>query len=65
MSTPTEIEEAIAKLPPSEFRDFLDRLNEQDAPAWDREIEEEAENSKLKALYTRLMEEVLDDRKFS
>ncbi len=72
MSTLAEIEEAIAKLPPSEFRD----LNEQHASAWDWQIEEDAENGKLEALYTRLMEgegdqpkvpldEVLDDPKFS
>jgi hypothetical protein len=76
VSTLAEIEEAIAKLPPSEFRDLLHRLNEQDAAAWDRQIEEDAENGKLEALYTRLMEEegdqpkvpldeVLDDPKFS
>ena len=76
MSTLAEIEEAIGKLPPSEFRDLLNRLNEQDAAAWDRQIEEDAENGKLEALYTRLLEEegdqpkvpldeVLDDPKFS
>jgi hypothetical protein len=76
VSTLAEIEEAIAKLPPSEFRDLLHRLNEQHASAWDWQIEEDAENGKLEALYTRLMEgegdqpimpldEVLDDPKFS
>ena len=55
----------------------LQDSRQQDAVAWDRQIEEDAENGKLAALYdTRLMEEegdqpkvpldeVLDDPKFS
>lgn len=76
MSTFAEIEEAIAKLPPAEFRELLRRMKERDAEAWDRQIEEDAESGRLEALYERLvkeegdqrktpLDEVLDDPKFS
>jgi hypothetical protein len=76
VSTLTEIEEAIAKLPPAEFRALLERLKERDAVAWDRQIEADAKSGRLDALCARLMEEegaepkiplneVLDDPKFS
>ena len=54
MSTLAEIEEAIAKLPPSEFRELLRRLNKRESEAWDRQIEEDAQSGKLEALYSRL-----------
>lgn len=57
MSTLTEIEAAIAKLPPPEFRELLHRLNERDAEEWDRQIEEDARSGKLDRLYSRMMEE--------
>ncbi len=71
-----EIEEAIAQLPETEFRVLLARLKERDAGAWDRQIEEDAANGRLDALYARLAGEedalskvpldvVLDDRKLS
>lgn len=62
-STLAEIEEAIAKLPPAEFRSLLRRLNERDADAWDRQIEEDAKSGKLEALYHRLMKEEGDQPK--
>ena len=76
MSTLGEIEEAIAKLPPAEFRTLLQRLRKRDTEEWDRQIEEDARSGRLDALYTRLMEEegglpkvpldeVLDDPKLS
>ncbi len=76
MSTPAEIEEAIAKLPAAEFRELLRRLNEREAESWDRQIEEDAKSGKLDALYHRLiaeegdgpkvpLDEALDDAKLS
>lgn len=71
-----EIEEAIARLPETEFRVLLARLKERDAEAWDRQLEEDAASGRLDALYARLtgeedaaskvpLDEVLDDRKLS
>lgn len=65
MSTLAEIEAAIAKLPPAEFRELLQRLNERDAEAWDRQIEQDAQNGKLDTLYARLMEEEANQPKIS
>jgi hypothetical protein len=63
MSTLAEIEEAIAKLPPTEFRELLRRLRERESEAWDRQIEEDAHSEKLQALYSRLMEGESDQPK--
>ena len=57
MSTLTEIEAAIAKLPPPEFRELLKKMNEREAAEWDRQIEEDAHNDNLDRLYARLREE--------
>lgn len=57
MSTLTEIEAAIAKLPSPEFRELLHKLNERDAAEWDRQIEDDAQSGRLDRLYSRLMEE--------
>lgn len=76
MSTLVEIEEAVAALPLAEFRELLRRMQERDAAAWDRQIENDAKSGRLEAAYTRLMEEegsqpvrpldeVLDDAKLS
>ena len=76
MSRLTEIEAAIAKLPPPEFRELLHKLNERDAAEWDRQIEDDARSGGLDRLYSRLMEEdgiqpkvpldeVLDDPRLS
>jgi uncharacterized membrane protein len=76
MSTIGEIEEAIARLPPAEFRTLLQRLRERNTEEWDRQIEEDARSGRVDALYTRLMEEggeqpkvplaeVLDDPRLS
>jgi hypothetical protein len=55
VSTLAEIEAAIAKLPPPEFRELLHKLNERDAEEWDRQIEADARGGKLDRLYSRLM----------
>jgi hypothetical protein len=76
VSTLTEIEAAIAKLPPPEFRELLHKLNERDAAEWDRQIADDAESGKLDRAYARLtneegaepkipLDEVLDDPKLS
>ncbi|RRJ94723.1 hypothetical protein Ga0100231_010585 [Opitutaceae bacterium TAV4] len=76
MSTLVEIEEAIAKLQPTEFRSLLLRLKERETKDWDRQIEEDSQSGQLDALYARLtkgdgdqtkvpLDEVLDDPKFS
>jgi len=63
VSTLTEIEAAIARLPPPEFRELLHKLNERDAEEWDRQIEDDAQNGNLERLYSRLMEEDGDQPK--
>ncbi|MEI9892728.1 MAG: hypothetical protein WDN28_02130 [Chthoniobacter sp.] len=76
MSTVKQIEAAIAKLRPEEFRALLHRLNEREAVAWDQQIEDDAQSGKLDRFYSRLMEEdggepkvpldeVVDDPKLS
>ena len=76
VSTLVEIEEAIAKLPAGEFQVLLTRLKVRDGEAWDGQIEADAQNGQLDALYTRLtsedgaetrvsLDEVLDDAKLS
>jgi len=57
VSTLAEIEEAIAKLPPPEFRELLHKLNERDAINWDRQIEADEKSGALDRLYSRLLEE--------
>jgi len=57
VSTVAEIEKAIAKLPAVEFRTLLHRLNERDAEAWDREMEEDAKSGRLDALHARMEQE--------
>jgi hypothetical protein len=76
MTTLNEIEAAIAKLPTSEFRKLLQKLNEREAAEWDRQIEEDAKDGRLDRLYSRLkaedgdgskvaLDEVLDDPRLS
>jgi hypothetical protein len=57
VSTLNEIEAAIAKLPPPEFRELLRKLKERDAAEWDRQIEEDALNGNLDRVYAKLMQE--------
>jgi uncharacterized coiled-coil protein SlyX len=56
VSTLVEIEYAIEKLESTEFRLLLHRLKERDAQNWDQQMEEDAQNGKLDALYVRLTE---------
>ncbi len=57
MSTLSEIEAAIAKLPAQEFRELVHRLNERDAAEWDRQIEADGENGNLDRLYSLMIKE--------
>jgi len=63
VSTLTEIEAAIASLPTPEFRELLQKLNARDAGAWDRQIEDDAQNGNLDRLYSRLKKEDGDQPK--
>lgn len=54
MSTLAEIEEAIEKLPTAEFRELLRWLNEREAEAWDRQIEQDSEAGALDFLLEEL-----------
>lgn len=74
MSTVQEIESAIDRLPPRELLALVDRLRERHADAWDRQIEADAQNGRLDALYATLerenqgqpetpLNEVVDDGK--
>ena len=51
MSTVSEIEEAIAKLPKAEFWQLTDRLIALREEAWDRQIAADAEAGKLDKLF--------------
>ena len=76
MSTVQEIESAIDQLPPAELLALVDRLRGRHGQVWDRQIEADAQNGRLDALYARLepenrgrpeipLDEVLDDGKLS
>ena len=76
MSTAQEIEAAIDRLPQREMMALVDRLRGRHAEAWDRQIEADAQNGRLDALYARLaaenrgqpeipLDEVLDDGRLS
>lgn len=76
MSTVQEIESAIDRLPPQELLALVDRLRERHAKVWDLQIEADAQNGRLDALFARLerentgqpeipLHEVLDDGKLS
>ena len=60
MSTLTEIETAIAKLPTAEFRELLRRLNERDVDEWDRHIEEDAKAGRLDFLWEQAKREIAE-----
>ena len=53
MSTVQEIEAAIVKLSPDEFRELMSWLEEHRAAAWDRQMEEDAKNGNLDKLWER------------
>jgi hypothetical protein len=57
MSTVQEIESAIERLPQREMLALFDRLRGRHAEAWDRQIEADAQNGRLDALYARLVAE--------
>jgi hypothetical protein len=57
MSTVQEIESAIDRLPQGEMMALVDRLRGRHAEAWDRQIEADAQNGRLDALYARLAAE--------
>jgi predicted nucleic acid-binding protein len=65
VSTLAKIEEEIAKLPAEEFSELLRRMQERDAAAWDREIEEDAKSGRLDALHARLQKEDGDEPEVS
>lgn len=47
MSTVTEIEQAIRRLTPDEFKAIRDWILERDADEWDRQIEADSKAGKL------------------
>lgn len=57
MSTVKEIEHAISKLSHKELSELRDWFAAFAADEWDRQIEEDAENGRLDALYERLQQE--------
>ena len=52
-----EIEAAITKLPPADLAELRAWFEEFAAEEWDRQIEEDARNGKLDALYQRFEKE--------
>jgi hypothetical protein len=76
MSSVTEIEEAIAKLPPGQFIQLERWFDAERNRVWDQQIEKDAQSGKLQELYERLqsenqnqsnvsLDEFLDDEKLS
>ena len=76
MSSVVEIEAAIAKLPPGEFVQLERWFDAERNRKWDRELEADAQNGKLRELYEHLqsenqgepnvpLPEFLDDEKLS
>ena len=57
MSALEQIEDAISKLPPEDFRKLAAWFDEVRAAAWDRQIEEDAGSGTLNRLYERLQKE--------
>ena len=57
MSSVAEIEKAIAKLPDGEFVQLERWFDAERNRKWDRQIEEDAQSSKLDELYERLQSE--------
>ena len=57
MSTVIQIEEAISKLSQPDRAEVRDWFRTFDADAWDRQIEDDAANGRLRALYQKLESE--------
>ena len=57
MSSVAEIEQAIAKLPPGEFAQLERWFDAERNRVWDRELEADAKNGKLRGLYERIQAE--------
>ena len=57
MSSVAEIEQAIAKLPPGEFVQLERWFDAERNRKWDRQIEEHAQNGKLRKMCERLKAE--------
>ncbi len=76
MSSVTEIEQAIEKLPHEQFAELERWFDVERNRKWDRQIKEHARSGKLKEIYERLksenqgdpnipLDEFLDNEKFS
>jgi len=76
MSKVQELEAAVADLPREEFRDFARWFDAERNRIWDEQLEEDAQNGKLKKLFEKLqkenqgqpeipLDEVLNDAKLS
>lgn len=53
-----EIETAVSALPPTQFAEFLQWLEEFQADAWDRQMAEDAKTGRLDLLITRAKQQV-------
>ncbi len=53
-----EIETAVSALPPTQFAEFLQWLEEFQADAWDRQMAEDAKTGRLDSLITRAKQQV-------
>jgi len=74
VSSIAEIEDAVCRLSPDDFARFSAWFDERRSRLWDRQIEGDAANGKLLALYRRLnddeqpqvpLDEFLDDPQLS
>jgi len=62
MSSISEIEEAIARLPRSDFFRLVDQLRERYADEWDAEIETDAKAGRLDALWAEAEKEIAEGK---
>jgi len=62
VSTLAQIEESIAKLPPAEFRELLQRLNERAAREWDQQFEDDVKAGRLDFLVQEIEDDIASGR---
>lgn len=54
MSTISEIEAAISRLPANELAELMEWLQQHHAEAWDRQIEADLESGRLESLLSKV-----------
>ena len=62
MSTLSEIEDAVLKLPQQEFSALMRRMREREAKEWDREFEDDAKSGRLDFLIQEIESDLAGGR---